>query len=88
MSDLWRQQIEQVAEAYGLPIESLEEWLVLQRTGATDANGGTVTDRLGRFLGDFADILDRAAGGSIEERRIAHLGAGDLGAVAALSPAG
>jgi hypothetical protein len=84
MSDLWRQQIEQVAEAYGLPIESLEEWLVLQRTGATDANGGTVTDRLGRFLGDFADILDRAAGGSIEERRIAHLGAGDLGAVAAL----
>jgi hypothetical protein len=78
MSDIWREELEQIAGAHGLPAEALEDWFALREPEAEGSGGSTLAARLSNYLDDLAVIVAEAAAGSSTALNVARQTAADL----------
>jgi hypothetical protein len=83
MSEIWREEIERVAGAYGFETDALESSL-LRREEAAESEKTSVADGLSSYFVEFGGLLALAANGSQAARIAVQQSAEDLAAIAAL----
>jgi CheY-like chemotaxis protein len=82
MSEIWRQELQQVAEAYGLRAEALEDWFALREPDSGETT--PVAIRLSHYLDELAGVLAQAADGSGVAQKISLRTMADLVPIAQL----
>jgi CheY-like chemotaxis protein len=82
MPEIWREELQHVAEAYGLRTEALEDWFALLEPDSRETT--PVAIRLSNYLDELAGVLAQAADGSDVAQGISLRTVADLVSLAQL----